>query len=840
MKKIPLLFIIFSFVMIMLLSCGLPPVSDPPTEDNNTESPPENEGNTENEDLNKLILVDGGKVNFTITHATGVGAAVVNCANEIVNTFEEFNLEVKKISDAKEISTEYEIILGSTKKRGDEYYVDSYANGEKGYSILAIDKKIVVTAGSDDALKIATKKLLSECFGISKNTKELTELKIPNTYSLLYKQEGYKVSKIDICGTDIGEYVINVFGSDTNAINIASVIQDRLYKDCGYRLEKTTGSNVEKQITVAFTQDAGEDGFRIRINGNALVIECAFKNAFLKATEDFLDIVTTADGSYSFPEDFYYTKHVSSVRYSDFEAVGDGVTDDFNAMKAAHEYANEGGQTVYADEGATYYIGNNGASRIVIKTDTVWTGATIIIDDDSIGPYDDAKSTPVFQVSSNFPSITLSPGTGLPFYSLSAGQKTVDYKPGFNALIIVKNAKHESFIRHPGYDGTGEAQQELFLIDEEGNVDPSTPICWDYTEITHLEIHKTDDIPITILGGHIISNVRVPREHTKEDYSYYARGLLVMRSNVTVKGLTHTLQNEPITGSVAYGAFLSARNANNVTFEDCMLQAHRVIEDVEVRNGSYDTGAYMSNKITWLRCKQINYATHNRTGEFLTSVYDENGKIIGTAVPAVALTGCWGIMGSNYCKNLTYDSSILSRFDAHCGVHNAKIINSEVTMINLIGSGVFELINSKVNNDISAMISLRTDYGSTWRGDLIIKNTHFNSARDTVTLIGASWYNHNYGYKCYMPENIVLENLTFENATKVNIFTTTFTTLEQKYGNISTDYILDGVTEVKNINPYAPTKTVTVINPDKKVTYFIPHTQLFEDLIYETKYTNNE
>lgn len=45
------------------------------------------------------------------------------------------------------------------------------------------------------------------------------------------------------------------------------------------------------------------------------------------------------------------------VRYSDFGAVGDGVTDDFEALVKAHTYANENDLPVVADEDATYYIG---------------------------------------------------------------------------------------------------------------------------------------------------------------------------------------------------------------------------------------------------------------------------------------------------------------------------------------------------------------------------------------------------------------------------------------------------------------------------------------------------
>ena len=44
------------------------------------------------------------------------------------------------------------------------------------------------------------------------------------------------------------------------------------------------------------------------------------------------------------------------VTYEEFGAVGDGVHDDFAAICKAHDYANENGLPVKANDNATYYI----------------------------------------------------------------------------------------------------------------------------------------------------------------------------------------------------------------------------------------------------------------------------------------------------------------------------------------------------------------------------------------------------------------------------------------------------------------------------------------------------
>ena len=62
------------------------------------------------------------------------------------------------------------------------------------------------------------------------------------------------------------------------------------------------------------------------------------------------------------------------VKYSDFGAIGDGVANDFAAIKAAHDYANEKKLPVEGQPGRTYRLGDNGKESIIIMTDTLWVG----------------------------------------------------------------------------------------------------------------------------------------------------------------------------------------------------------------------------------------------------------------------------------------------------------------------------------------------------------------------------------------------------------------------------------------------------------------------------------
>lgn len=65
------------------------------------------------------------------------------------------------------------------------------------------------------------------------------------------------------------------------------------------------------------------------------------------------------------------------VSYEDFGAVGDGVTDDFRAIRDAHAYANEKGLPVLGTPGKNYLIfdtslGTDSILSVEIRTDVDW------------------------------------------------------------------------------------------------------------------------------------------------------------------------------------------------------------------------------------------------------------------------------------------------------------------------------------------------------------------------------------------------------------------------------------------------------------------------------------
>lgn len=421
------------------------------------------------------------------------------------------------------------------------------------------------------------------------------------------------------------------------------------------------------------------------------------------------------------------------VRYRDFGAIGNGRADDFEAIKKTHEYANEHGMAVKAEIGAKYYI-KAVEDSIIVKTSVDWSGAKFIIDDKSAETDSKVWWYPLFRVVSDTPSKSLEIPDG---YSLKAGQKNIGLKFDDTVMLCIFNENKKDFIRINNKDNQGYARQEILLVDKNGNVDETTPIQWDYEEVTKITAHSTTDEPVLLRGGEFTT---IANDDPKSMF-YFERGIRVERSNTTVKNVKHFVTDEGDTGS-PYNGFFRAQNTTNVVFENCVMTGHKYYDQ-----GTYDTRLGNSNNVKYLNCTQANSTTD---------------------------ATFWGVMCSDFCKNLAMDSCKLSRFDAHMGVYNAIITNSDIGQhINVTGGGVLRIENvtRRCNPDSfpysNRFLTLREDYGSFFYGDIIIKNSTLYTSRGINYVIAANWYDHDFGYECRFPTTVTLDNVNYvvENCT---------------------------------------------------------------------------
>lgn len=419
------------------------------------------------------------------------------------------------------------------------------------------------------------------------------------------------------------------------------------------------------------------------------------------------------------------------VRYSDFGAKGDGKADDIDAIAATHAFANQHGLSVQADEKATYYIG--GKDRTVfIQTDTDFGTAAFIIDDTGVKD----RTAHIFQVNS-----TLLPHKLEGITSLKRNQKKIDVSLPGTCIVRVTDSNVRRYIRFGANQNNGSAQTDIFIVDKEGNVDMNAPIIWDFDQITDITALPIDSAVLTITGGRFTTIAN----NAESKYTYYGRGIAIRRSNVLVNGLEHRVTGEGDHGA-PYGGFINISDCSDVTVRNAVLTGHKTYETigsagVKVSMGTYDISVNRALNVSFVNCSQTNNIDDSRY---------------------------WGIMGSNYSKNLIYDSCTFSRFDAHMGVANATIRNSTLGHqgINAIGSGTFTVENTTIRG--RNLINLRSDYGSTWQGELLIRNCTFVPAGGkpiTASLIGGSNSGkHDFGYTCYMPERITIEGLHIDDS----------------------------------------------------------------------------
>ena len=434
---------------------------------------------------------------------------------------------------------------------------------------------------------------------------------------------------------------------------------------------------------------------------------------------------------YTSPEDIHKFKAKGLVRYSDFGAKGDGKTDDAKAIAAAHAFANQHGLPVKADEGATYYLGG-GERTAVIQTDTDFGTAAFMIDDTDVQNRDAA----IFMVSSSQQPFT---PKGIP--SLRRNQENIGISLPGPCLITVIDSTEKRYIRFGLNQNNGSAQTDIFVADQDGRVDMAAPIIWDFDQITGITALPIDEKTLTITGGRFTTIAN----QAESKYTYYSRNIAIRRSNVLVDGLEHRITGEGDQGA-PYGGFINIRDCSYVTVKNTVLTGHKTYQTIgaagkPVSMGSYDLSVNRALNVSFEHCSQTN---------------DINDRTY------------WGILGSNYSKNLLYDDCTLSRFDAHMGVANATIRNSTLGHmgINAIGTGTFTVENSTIRG--RSLINLRSDYGSTWQGEFIIRDCIFVPAdgrSTTASLINGSYSGqHDFGYTCYMPARITIENLHIDDS----------------------------------------------------------------------------
>ena len=758
-----------------------------------------------------VTLIENEEILFQVVLGSDVSLDTRVYVDEVAEILDELGASLSVVDDTKGDEAELEVLIGTVTSRGKDYEYKKTTLGVKGYAIVALDEtKIAVIGGSEEACLEAAKLFFEEMLGIDNRTDVLEDFTLTEENEVLEIQDDYRVTSITVGGNEINDYVItrNPDYNETNAA--AKLLQKTFYEKAGIWLEivdenKASGNAIK--LTAVGKTEAGNKGFSVSLDGDDLVFMCGYMNKYAEMVEEFISknfSMVTGDieigGSYT-PE-----KYANRVSYKDFGAKGDGKTDDSEAIRKAHEFANKGGQLVVAESNKTYYIAGP-CDTISIKTNVDFGGCTFIFDDTTVTG---STTKPVFSIDPDVANSQISSGEffkainadedgdGIVIYDINHGDKKTTKLGnglGYKALLTLYDTSANMYIRWGYVDGQNHTQEEIVLIDENGNVDDSTPFLIDFKKVTKIKIQNLENVePITVKNakiitkstkihkaGNITRNITVNRPYTTidgikhviqgeydgvnvamndrpweertplkldEKLGYYvpANGYTANRTTIfDSNGKAYTGKDVVLMSGVTYTGIINVSFSEGVKVKNCEFQAH-----MYYGSGTYDLNLYNANNVKFENCIQTNFFEKDQQGN---DTMKANMRL------------CWGIMGSNYCKNLSFDSCRLTRFDAHCGVYNAEMKNCDVAVIRLIGGGDFILDNTTFyHSQDGAPIQLREDYGATFNGTVTVKDCTINSINTEISgLIDAPTANWDNGYGTYFP-NLVIDNLKLGTA----------------------------------------------------------------------------
>ena len=793
-----------------------------------------NEGGNGAGTENGLKLVDGGDPTFQFVFSKDISTAARTLANSTIKAINKvMGEDAKSDYETDENATEIEIIIGTPSYRGTEYAIDYHYLGPEGYAVKVVGTKVLVLYGSDNAVGKALDHLKETVFGITSKTKELKEVVVTED-KLIEAPQTFTLTSATVAGYDLKDYV---FEYPTSIRSEVQNIQNNLYNKVGIWLPKGTASATQKAVIVREIENGGEgttpEGFRVYVDENAnLVVETEFMNKLSEGLTKFFNetILKSGTTEITFSKDYTYNKFdARNIYYEDFGAKGNGVTDDFGAMKSCHDYANKYGHTVNGKAGAQYRIisKDKGSSSITIQTDTNWNGCKIILDDSTLTNSDAAWWSFTFNVANDYANVSYSESAGnLPVQTISKGAQNIGWAPGYRAMVVFYDSTRKVYIRYGTLADDGQKLTEFVIVDENGNIDPSTPMNWDFTKITSIDVVRLNTDSVTINGGEYdeqngidnraVVETRFFKELTTTPEGYRHGAFSITKSNVTFKNIVHEITGEyDVNYGCSYNGFTNSSYADNVRFENITFQRYRIFN---TNYRSYEVRATMMNNIGWYNCDMSNF-------------FGDEGEVY-----------TYGMMGTNFSKNMTFDHVEFNTFDAHCGSYNVNIRNSQLVYLSIIGVGQVTVEDTTfyvTRKDYKThAIWLRTDYGSHYDGDINVKNVTIKYAdylgkEPEVALISAVWNNHYFGYDTVLGRNITVDNVMMQKIefgigadgkrweknvqgqNKLYLFTSNM------YAYTGVDISSNNVNGGINLNPYKGPETITITNC-KDLTWVLP------------------
>lgn len=467
--------------------------------------------------------------------------------------------------------------------------------------------------------------------------------------------------------------------------------------------------NVSEQAKqIAQTAENKADNVQEQFNQVVIEGDSSVEAAQARVTADGKVFNTLRDRLNSTDEQLAQTANRVGVTYEQFGAKLDGVTDDTEAIRAAHNYANEHGFPV-VQKNSVFVL--NG--EVEVKTDLDLSGSTVITNwnDDEDIEYN--RNNILYRV------------TGMDSQDITDMVDQSEFEKGATFINGFKNVKSGSITiktnevdMYRNDDGTIRTvlMNEPNVIINDNTGDLLYPITMDFKNANNFRvIWKPFEKRITIkLPNLILDNANI------------RTFVQIERNNVDVYGGSISeINTSPVIGSIY--DMIHIKECHDVTLNNVNCP-HIGRERYEQYGRGYPVTLRMASKISIERFTQ-------KSG--------------------------WGGIDGNWYRDLYVNNSHVIGVNAHVRGYDVTVKNTTLESgVNFHGGGVLHIenvIHTGSRSDV--VISTRLDYAGEFDGVIRVKNLITYKAMYIIHLQGV---NYDCGRKVILP-NIDVDNITIQN-----------------------------------------------------------------------------
>lgn len=400
-------------------------------------------------------------------------------------------------------------------------------------------------------------------------------------------------------------------------------------------------------------------------------------NAQIGALTEDSEVIDARNGYLNLRERLDNLTNVIKV---DDYAIGDGITDDTEAIQSAFNKASAENKDILF--GNKTYIYN--PTSTLEFSNGINFGKSIIKRTDSL-----SEGIPIVKLVHSKPKVTIDVST----LTTPINRKTLqipELAGHGHAYVQIEDDTKRIFKRQgvANDNGLGVAKFDHFTIDNEGYV--LDEITYDFDNVTNLTVQPTDNSFTVIEGGGFYNDSKGTTAN------YFRNGLVIEKSNVVIRNIYHTLETDQ--NASPTDGFIYIANCANVTLENVRFEARTTNEN------SYGTYDFSATKVVNLTLRHI-HAPH----------YTDDK---------------WGFMGGNFIKNLLVEKCNVNRIDAHMGVHNLTIRDSALGRKGIAVSGYGKMFIENIKAYSPYVIDLRRDYGASWDGEISINGINQIRTKD--------------------------------------------------------------------------------------------------------------